>query len=95
MELSKMIAELRAERTSIEEAIAVLERLAQTSQGKRRGRPPAWLSIARSAGAPEEMTLRKTTKRSLSADVKKRMAEAQKKRWAAFRKAQAAESKSA
>jgi hypothetical protein len=94
MELSKMIAELRAERTSIEEAIAVLERLAQSSQGKRRGRPPAWLSIARSAGAPQEMTP-KTTKRSLSADVKKRMAEAQKKRWAAFRKAQAAEAKSA
>jgi hypothetical protein len=35
-----MLAELRAEREQVEEAIVVLERLAR-GQGRRRGRPPA------------------------------------------------------
>jgi len=38
-----MIAELHQEREGIEQAILVLERLA-AGQGKRRGRPPAWMS---------------------------------------------------
>ncbi len=46
MDLAKMISELRAERTQVEEAIMALERLAQ-GQGKRRGRPPAWVSAMR------------------------------------------------
>ena len=83
MELVKLIAELRAERVAIEEALVVLERLAR-SQGKRRGRPPAWLSIARSS-ADGDAPVRK---RILSPEARKRMADAQKKRWAAYRKAQ-------
>jgi len=43
MDVMKMLAELRQERTSIEEAIITLERLAR-GQGKRRGRPPAWMA---------------------------------------------------
>ena len=43
MDLSKMLAELRQERTAIEEAIISLERLAR-GRGKRRGRPPLWLT---------------------------------------------------
>jgi len=39
----KMLAELRQEREAIEEAILTLERLAR-GQGKRRGRPPAWMA---------------------------------------------------
>lgn len=46
MDVAKMLAELRQEREQIEEAILTLERLAQ-GQGKRRGRPPAWLTEAR------------------------------------------------
>ncbi len=46
MDVAKMLAELRQEREQIEEAILTLERLAQ-GQGKRRGRPPAWLAEAR------------------------------------------------
>jgi hypothetical protein len=46
MDVAKMLAELRQEREQIEEAILTLERLAQ-GQGKRRGRPPAWLADAR------------------------------------------------
>jgi len=43
MDVSKILAELKAERTQIEEAIVSLERLAM-GRGKRRGRPPAWIS---------------------------------------------------
>ena len=43
MDVSKILAELREERHQIEEAISSLERLAH-GRGKRRGRPPAWMS---------------------------------------------------
>ena len=45
MDVSKILAELKAERAQIEEAIVSLERLAM-GRGKRRGRPPAWMSDA-------------------------------------------------
>jgi hypothetical protein len=43
MDVSKILSELREERVQIEEAILSLERLAR-GRGKRRGRPPAWMS---------------------------------------------------
>ena len=43
MDVSKILAELRLEREQIEEAILSLERLAK-GRGRRRGRPPSWLS---------------------------------------------------
>ena len=43
MDVSKILAELREERQQIEEAILSLERLAH-GRGRRRGRPPAWMS---------------------------------------------------
>jgi len=43
MDVSKILAELREERQQIEEAIVSLERLAR-GRGRRRGRPPAWMS---------------------------------------------------
>jgi hypothetical protein len=43
MDISKMLAELRQERAAVEEAIMILERLAR-GRGKRRGRPPLWMS---------------------------------------------------
>jgi hypothetical protein len=46
MDITKMLSDLRQEREQIEEAIITLERLAR-GRGKRRGRPPAWLSEAR------------------------------------------------
>lgn len=45
MDVSRILAELKAERTQIEEAILSLERLAM-GRGKRRGRPPNWMSDA-------------------------------------------------
>jgi hypothetical protein len=43
MDVLKMLADLRQEREQVEEAIVTLERLAR-GRGKRRGRPPAWMS---------------------------------------------------
>ena len=40
-----MLADLRQERAQIEEALIAIERLA-SGQGKRRGRPPAWMKEA-------------------------------------------------
>ncbi len=51
MDVAKILVELRQEREQIEEAIISLERLAR-GRGKRRGRPPAWLSEARKRGRP-------------------------------------------
>ena len=53
MDILKMIEELRAEREGLSEAIVVLERLA-VGQGKRRGRPPAWMKevVVKRRGRP-------------------------------------------
>ena len=84
MELTKVIAELRAERAAIDEALAALDRIARATpasggEGLRLGcrQPPA----DPDGGEPRK-------KRSLSPEVRKKMAEAQKKRWAAYRKEQ-------
>jgi hypothetical protein len=87
MELTKVIAELRAERAAIDEALAALDRIARAGIGKRRGRPPSWLAKAGTIEAEGEP--KKT--RSLSPEVRKKMAEGQKKRWAAYRKEQGSE----
>ena len=44
MDVSKILVELRQEREQLEEAIISLERLAR-GRGRRRGRPPAWMSL--------------------------------------------------
>jgi len=51
MDILKMLAGLRQERARVEEAIIVLQRLS-LGQGKRRGRPPAWMAVAK-ADAPK------------------------------------------
>jgi hypothetical protein len=51
MEVAKMLADLRQEREHIEEAIMTLERLAR-GRGKRRGRPPAWMTEIKKRGRP-------------------------------------------
>jgi hypothetical protein len=43
MDVSKILTELINERQQIEEAILSLERLAR-GRGRRRGRPPSWMS---------------------------------------------------
>jgi hypothetical protein len=44
MDISKIIAELRVERASLDEAIVSLEKLSRTL-APRRGRPPAWSRV--------------------------------------------------
>ena len=51
MDVTKILTELREERERIEEAILSLERLAR-GRGRRRGRPPAWLSELKKRGRP-------------------------------------------
>jgi hypothetical protein len=51
MDVLKMLVDLRQEREQIEEAIITLERLAR-GQGKRRGRPPAWMAALKRRGRP-------------------------------------------
>jgi hypothetical protein len=48
MEIDKILEELRQERAQLDEAILSIERLA-LGQGKRRGRPPSWMALAKSA----------------------------------------------
>jgi hypothetical protein len=81
MDILKMLADLRAERQQVQEAIVAIERLATGTHGKRRGRPPKWMSSAVDNNARPATTPR--TKRTVSAAGRKRMAEAQKRRWAA------------
>jgi hypothetical protein len=51
MDVIKMLTDLRQEREQIEEAIVTLERLAR-GRGRRRGRPPAWMSAIKRRGRP-------------------------------------------
>jgi hypothetical protein len=80
MDVLKMMAELHAERDRINEAILVIERLAAGTRGKRRGRPPKWM-----AALNDKTVVAATfsTKRTVRAFARKRMAEPQKKRRAA------------
>jgi hypothetical protein len=52
MDIGNMLAALRRERDQIEAAIISLERMV-SGQGKRRGRPPAWMVAAKQASAPK------------------------------------------
>jgi len=70
---AKILTQLRAERSRIEQAIAVIESLSH-SPGRRRGRP------AHVASAP------KRRRRRMSAAAKRKIAAAQRARWAAWRK---------
>ncbi len=95
MDVPKMIAELQAQLQQINEAILTLERLAQGSTAKRRGRPPKWISEVRSELSPEPAAPAKRgrpSKRTLTPEARARMAEAQKRRWAAAQASQSGES---
>jgi hypothetical protein len=48
MDVRQILAQLIEERQQVDEAIVNLERLA-AGQGKRRGRPPAWLKNIKEA----------------------------------------------
>jgi hypothetical protein len=51
MDINKMLAELRAEREQVEEAIVALQRMA-LGRERRRGRPPKWMAQMKRRGRP-------------------------------------------
>ncbi len=53
MDLTSMIAELRAEIKRLDAAIAGVEALARAAS-KRRGRPPKWMTESAAIEVPEE-----------------------------------------
>ncbi len=90
MDITKMIAELRAERAAIDEVLLILEKIAFTRGGRGRGRPPAWLTALKRGKAGQNgngenapTPLKRT--RVVSPEAKRRMAEAQRRRWEAYR----------
>jgi len=85
MNIITMLAELRSERERLAEAILVLERLAAGGQ-RRRGRPPKWMAASAASAGNNRPTGKR---RSFSAATRAKMAEAQRKRWAARKKAAA------
>ena len=80
MNLTKIIAELRSELSALDDALLILERLART-RGKRRGRPPLYLVGSTDMAGPRK-------RRPFSKETRRKMAASQRRRWAAYRKAQ-------
>jgi hypothetical protein len=78
MDAKTILADLRAERDRLNLAIAAIESLEGTTAPVKRGRP------AKSAAT----TVPTVKKRTMSAAARKRIAEAQRKRWAAKRAAE-------
>jgi hypothetical protein len=81
MDIAKMLEDLRARRDQIEDVMLALARL---NTGERRGRPPKWLAEAKKQDSSPEIP--KKPKRFISQEARQRMADAQRKRWAAQRK---------
>lgn len=79
MDLIKIISELRKERAVLDEALIHLEQFAR-AQGRKRGRPPAFLAKKPAA-----------KRKPFSEATKRKMAAAQKRRWAAARNAEGKE----
>ncbi len=86
MDLVRIIAQLRQERESLNQAILILEQLQGVTVAPRRGRPPRWLQQAREANLIDEAGAvvggKRGKKRSVSAATRRKMAEAQRRRWA-------------
>jgi hypothetical protein len=85
MDILSILTELRSEKARLEEAILTIERLAAGSLTKRRGRPPLWMANAKAESGPSLVpkTVAPRKRRRFTAATRKRMAEAQRKRWAA------------
>ena len=78
MDFTHILSALRSELQKIEEAILVVQRLA-VGGAKRRGRPPKWMASAEPASIAVMPT---RTRKTFSAATRKKMAVAQRKRWA-------------
>jgi len=81
MNIAKILSELRSKREAIDQALMALVPLA-TGAAKRRGRPPKWMT--RGVGDTETPPYPRKA-RTFSEEARQRMAEGQRKRWAAKR----------
>ncbi len=79
MEVSRIIAEIDAQIAKLQQARTLLAGAAAVG-GRRPGRPKGTTAAAKTSAS------RKRAKRVLSPDARKRIADAQKRRWAAHRK---------
>jgi hypothetical protein len=82
MDIFSILQELRSQRDQMDEAIHALERIV-AGQGKRRGRPPAWMAAVKSKTESEQAGTGVRKKRALSPEARAKMAAAQRRRWAA------------
>ena len=90
MDINRILVELRDERQRIENAIAVLERLG--SDHSRR-RPPKWMKGRNTADEnSSDPTTKAKSRKRFSEEARKRMAQAQRNRWANKRAAAAGQS---
>lgn len=82
METTRILADLRAERTRIDQAISALESLAATGTAANRelARPKGGTNFQFGANIPS-----RPGRRTMSAAAKKRISQAAKKRWARLR----------
>jgi hypothetical protein len=79
MNIADIVGQLRTERNRLDAAIQALEGIGggTSAPGRRRGRPPGSRNQP-AGGAPAK-------RRKMSADARKRIAEAMRKRWAAVK----------
>ncbi|HLW77189.1 MAG TPA: hypothetical protein VKS01_09385 [Bryobacteraceae bacterium] len=88
-----MIADLRSEKEAIDEVLLILEKIAYARGSRGRGRPPAWMTALKLGasgngnGTQDPTPLKRT--RVVSPEAKRKMAEAQRRRWEAYRQARA------
>jgi len=87
---------LELQRTRLEEQIRQVKIALGHAGVRRRGRPPKSLAVSRPGAetAPAAAGRAKKKTRNMSAAARKRIADAQKKRWANFRKEKKDKSKS-
>jgi hypothetical protein len=91
MDFDKMLSELRNQKGALDQAILALERLA-LGGGKKRGRPRKTEAALEELKPVAEVKVRRRKARSPEARAK--MAESQRKRWEAWKKAQAEQNNS-
>ena len=78
MNITEIVGQLRAERERIDVAIRALEGVSGAASGRRRGRPP---------GKTQTTAFSRAGRRGrMSAEARKRIADAMKRRWAAAKK---------
>ncbi len=73
---TQMLLDLRSHQESLDQAIHAVERLAIGGK-KRRGRPPAWMQTLKRSDVQTS-----APRRRFSVETRRKMAQAQKARWA-------------